>query len=137
MFIKNKISHITFFIFLPLMNCIAQQDTISISSMDEREKLFINLDKSEIALENKYNDIIFFLNKIGTEDALIYLNHIKDSQKYWKKHIEYECKFIEHETRNGAQGGLPFYNQCKTEMNNERSEKLSEILTNLKREFKD
>ena len=137
MFLKNKILHITFLLFLPLMNCIAQQDTISMSSMDERAELFIDLDKTTTKLESVFSEIIYFLNSIGNQDSLNYLDYITNSQKYWEIHSEFECKFIEFETRNGTQGGLPFYNQCKIEMNNERSEKLSEILANLKREFED
>lgn len=137
MFLKNKILHITLLLFLPLMNCIGQQDTISMSSMDERAELFINLDKSKTKLENVFSEIIYFLNSIGNDESLNYLDYIANSQKYWERYCEFECKFIEFETRNGAQGGLPFYNQCKIEMNNERSQRLSEILANLKREFED
>lgn len=136
-FLKNKICIFFYLFFITLINCIAQQDTISMSSMDERAELFINLDKSETALENEYNELILFLNSIGKDDSVDYLNHISTSQKYWERYSEFECKFSEFETRNGAQGGLPFYNQCKIEMNNQRREKLSEILTNLKRKFKD
>ena len=133
--LKSKIFQIVFLYFLSLINCTAQQDTISIGSIDERAELFINLNQSEIALENKYNEIVLLLGKIETDDSLNYLNIISNAQKHWEIYSEFECKITEFETRNGAQGGLPFYNQCKIEMNNQRIEKFSELLINLKREF--
>src|SRR5690606_15680701 len=98
--------------------CTAQSKKIndqSKSTIEVRADILGNKTKSKIALEKIYNESVRFLDSIDKSDAEKYKTFLIDSQNGWEIYCEGKCKIIEYQSRNGAQGGLPFYNICITE----------------------
>ena len=128
-------------LFLPMLifnQCKAQSDTIdnqSKSTIEVRNDIAINLSESKFELEKMYRETIEFLDSVGTSDSNNYKIYLTQSQNGWKQYCEGKCKISEYQSRDGAQGGLAFYNLCMTEFNEKRTKELKNLLTELKSEF--
>ncbi len=120
--------------------CKAQSENItdqSKSTIEVRADIAEKKTKSKIELEKTYNESVRFLDSIGNSDAENYKSFLIDSQNGWEIYCEGKCKIIEYQSRDGAQGGLPFYNICITEQNDMRTTELKNWMAEWKREFED
>ncbi len=118
--------------------CKAQSDTIdnqSKSTIEVRADIANKLTESKSELEKIYNKTVEFLDSIGTSDTQNYKAYLIQSQNGWKNYCEGKCKITEYESRDAAQGGFAFYNLCMTELNENRTTELKNLLKEWKYEF--
>jgi len=113
------------FTLLTSVKALSQNDSI-------RQEQYSQEQQISKELQDKYNEIIRYLNKSKSKTALIYKKTFIESQKFWEKYVVNYCTLDSMPADETPRGSDSFYRECKIDKSKQRLAELNQQYVDIK-----